>query len=276
MWAVFYAYVKLNFRTKRNGIPVLSKKEIEDLAEIVLLDYDADIINKPEAKAIDIEDFIECYAGLDMDYQDLTSDQSILGMTVFNNCIIPVYDAENEKAKEIPVDKGTVIIDNSLLEENQSRRGRFTLSHELSHWFLHKHIYTETYHQLSLFDDDMEPVKPMIKCRTSDIESSKKELVTDDDWLEWQADYMASALIMPRRSVSKVVLEKFSEMGIKNGVYERGTNFNDDLNISALIYELADIFYVSLSAAEIRLKNLGFLIEPENYQQVLLEQLFDF
>ena len=105
--------IQLDFRRKKNGVPILSKKDIEDIAEVIIQDYKPKILDEP--CSLDIELFSESYTELEMDYQDLTHAQSILGMVVFNDCRIPVYDAEKEKAKRIMVHEGTILIDNSLL-----------------------------------------------------------------------------------------------------------------------------------------------------------------
>ncbi len=235
--------IQVDFRTKKNGVPILSKDEIEYIAEAVLQDYNPKLLDNPGV--LDVEHFSECYASLEMDYQDLTHDRSILGMTVFNNCYIPVYDPENDRAKKIPVDEGTILIDNSLLEDDQLRRGRFTLGHEASHWLLHRQIYVVNKNQISLFDDLEEEKQPVIKCRTTDIECvGKKRLVTDDDWMEWQADYMASALLMPKKAFSKLVGGELKSAGIDDGYYQIGTDFEKDLWADVLGYELADTFEV--------------------------------
>ena len=62
--------IQLDFKTKNNGTPVLKRAEIDDLAERVLQDYNSKILQKP--CSLDVEHFSECYAGLKMDYQDLT------------------------------------------------------------------------------------------------------------------------------------------------------------------------------------------------------------
>jgi hypothetical protein len=82
--------IRVDFRTKKNGVPILSKDEIEYIAEAVLRDYKPELLDNPGV--MDVEHFSECYASLEMDYKDLTHDHSILGMTVFNNCYIPVYE----------------------------------------------------------------------------------------------------------------------------------------------------------------------------------------
>lgn len=262
--------ISLDFRTKKNGVPILSKKEIEDIAEQVLYSYKPTLVTEPGV--LDVELFVESYAGLEMDYKDLTHDGSILGMIVFNDCHIPVYDAEREKAKRIPINEKTIIVDNRLLEEDQLRRGRFTLAHEAAHWFLHRHLYLQDKSQISIFDVmKIEDKKlPLIKCRTSDIESNgRKELGTDDDWMEWQADYLASTILMPQRAFSKVVKGKFQSAKIREGCYPLGTDFEKDLWVDVMARELADLFDVSVTAAKIRLKSLGFVIEQQDHQQHL-------
>lgn len=100
--------ISFTFNSKANGVPILSKDLIEGLAELILDDYDPSLIEVP--KALDVEHFLECYADLDVDYQDLTHNQSILGMIVFNDGYVPVYDKEHNKAERLPVEEGTVLI----------------------------------------------------------------------------------------------------------------------------------------------------------------------
>lgn len=264
--------ITLNFNKKKNGVPVLSKDKIEFLAEQVMSSY------KPnrnfEAGALDLEHFIESYMDLDMDYKDLSHDRSILGMMVFDNCKIPIYDKEIDKAKYIDVDERTVIIDNSLLEEEQLRRGRFTLAHEAAHWFLHRQIYQNDKNQISLFENQGNRANkiPAIKCRTSDIAYGKKrKLETDDEFIEWQADHMASAMLMPKNAFAKVARSKFKSSQIVEGFYQIGTDFEMDLWASVMAYELADLFEVSQKAANIRLVNLGFIRQQEDQRRSLFE-----
>lgn len=264
--------ISLDFRKKKNGVPVLSKDKIEILAKQVLNSYKPNLIFNPGV--LDVELFIEDYASLEIDYQDLTHDGSILGMTVFNDCNIPVYDAENNKAKRILVNEGTVLIDNGLLEEEQLRRGRFTLAHEAAHWFLHRHMYIQDKNQISLFDDlSMEQKKlPVIKCRTSDIGYGKrKQLITDHDWIEWQADYMASVLLMPKNAFITAARDKFQSSKIVKDFYQMGTDSEIDLDIRVIAYELADLFQVSFTATIIRLINLGFIKEEQDQRRSLFE-----
>lgn len=260
--------ISFNFKTKKNGVPIISKADIEYMAEKVVNSYNPKLMEGPEA--LDVELFIESYAGLEMDYQDLTHDGSILGMTVFNDCRIPVYDSQSDKAVRIDVNEGTIIIDNSLLERDQLRRGRFTLAHEAAHWLLHRDIYLVNQDQISIFDvlGSNDSKLPVIKCRKYDIESKeKKDFVSDDDWIEWQADYMASALLMPRMPFKRVVEEHFKLANTSTCFCQSGRVLASDTWAVALISELANYFEVSATAARIRLKNLGFIKDIIDYQQ---------
>ena len=96
-------------------------------------------------------------------------------------------------------DERRIVIDESLdPEENPSKEGRyrFTLAHEGGgHWRLHRHLFAKDPAQVSLFN---EPAPPSVVCRSSQA----KEPV------EWQADFYASCLLMPR----KLVMAAWDEM----------------------------------------------------------------
>ena len=80
------------------------------------------------------------------------------------------------------------------------------------------------------------------------------------------------SLLMPKKSFSKEVRKKFKATGIKNAYYEIGTDINLDLWAEKLARELSDIFNVSVAAARIRLKNLGFVkydLECKQYSLML-------
>jgi Zn-dependent peptidase ImmA (M78 family) len=50
---------------------------------------------------------------------------------------------------------GTIIIDASLLGEEQHHRRRFTISHELSHWIIHRQMH---YSDNQLQSSDNSPI----------------------------------------------------------------------------------------------------------------------
>ncbi len=88
---------KPQFRTKQNGVPVLSKKEIEVIGENFLRDFCPDALINPQP--VDIERFLELYLGLKIDYQFLSNDGRYLGMMVFNDTDkVIIYNPEKNEA----------------------------------------------------------------------------------------------------------------------------------------------------------------------------------
>ena len=78
-------------------------------------------------------------------------------------------------------------------------RYRFTLAHEGGgHWRLHRHLFAKDPAQASLFGG---PAAPSVVCRSSQA----KERV------EWQADFYASCLLMPRKLVFAAWDEMFPD-----------------------------------------------------------------
>ena len=139
------------FKTKKNGVPVLSKNDIEFIGENFIRDFCPKALTDPQP--IDVEGFIEVYLGLKVDYQYLSSDGRYLGMMVFNDTDkVIIFDPEKRQADYLHADARTVLIDNTLLAENQEHRFRYTMGHEGGHDIFHSGFYAYNPNQISLFD----------------------------------------------------------------------------------------------------------------------------
>lgn len=233
-----------DFRVKANGVPILSKPEIDRIAENFLIDFQPEALNKPSQ--VDIDGFLENYLKVTPDYQFLSHNGIYLGMTVFNdtNCV-PIYDPTTKRAEYISAKANTVIFDNRLLESNQEHRYRFTAGHESGHLVFHTGFFSYDPDQLTLFDT---PEPAMIKCRVDGkmTKCSDYRLATDHDFMEWQANYFSGAILMPKRAVYALASEIQGT--------ERYRTWN-------LITAAAETFNVSPEAAKNRLSSLK-LIEP--------------
>jgi hypothetical protein len=229
-----------SIRRKRNGIPLLSKDEINNIGEQFVAAYSPDAIKTP--MAIDIDDFSQSYLGLRQDYQYLSHNGIYLGMMVFNDTDkIPVYDPSSKRAKYIKAQSGTVIIDSGLLEVGKERKYRFTMGHEVAHDILHSE-YFATKQKITGSGNE-----PTVKCRVdcSRINQKRIKAWSDYEWMEWQADRLSSAILMPASMARKLIsmqrdeLSAFTAAGWIISVYRK--------------------FNVSLQAAEIRLRDLGII-----------------
>ncbi len=227
------------FRKNAKAVPILSKHEINIIAETFAQEFMPQILTQPQP--FDIEGFIEIYLQLQLDYQYLSNDGRYLGMTVFNDTNkVPVYFPHFAKADFIHAASGTVIIDTMLLNEKQEHRYRYTLGHESGHWIFHNDYFGYNPDQLTLFDKSL----PYIQCRKININYIHTSTRDWDEtrWMEWQADIFSAALLMPKTSV-QLLIDK--------------TNAHcDEIRKISLI---SDVFNVSEQAAYLRLCELGYI-----------------
>ena len=249
---------RISYRTNKNGVPIVSKKELDYLGEELIRDFCPQAMSEPVA--IDMERFVGAYLNLEQDYQYLSSNCVYLGMTVFNDTYkVPVYNPKARRAEYISAKAGTVIIDKRLLENYQRHRYRFTLGHEASHGILHAGYFGYNPEQTSLFDRGG---VPMIRCRMAEpLNGGSKSVTewTDNDWLEWQANRLSSAILMPRTMVYRLVTGTLTDRKdvsrLKEGVCPAPAFFQNPNTVSLV----AKTFVVSREAAVYRLRELGLI-----------------
>lgn len=56
-----------SFKTKKNGVPVLDRKEIDNIGENFIRDFQPSVLTSPAP--VDIENFTEFYLGMTPDYR---------------------------------------------------------------------------------------------------------------------------------------------------------------------------------------------------------------
>ena len=194
------------------------KETLETIARHVISKYDGSLLRTPAS--IPVETIMELVYGLKIDFQFIRNNGRILGETVFEDMVVPIYERENEEGyKLIPVTAGTVIIDASLINNRGDGRFRYTCAHELAHWVIHKGFYTQS---------------GVTAAMTKAVKSSES-----DKAIEWQADRLGSYFLMPK--------------GVVKMAFYRNRN---DRNI---VDTLALLFGVSRQAMEIRLVEMRLL-----------------
>lgn len=235
---------------------MLSRKQLNDIGERLIRDFNPDALKYPQE--IDIDLFAQDYLGMEQDFQYLSHCGVYLGMTVFNDTNkVPVYDPHNNRAEYISAKAQTVIIDRNLLADNQEHRYRFTMGHEASHGFLHKEYFRYDLNQLSIFDFMDDAPISMIQCRVdmkkAGIEQSK--VWGDEEWMEWQANALSSAMLMPK-SMVQVVVEEINPRAYSSVAIHY---------IRAM--KVSEVFNVSFESATYRLKELGLLHPDQQLRQ---------
>lgn len=250
----------INVGRKKNGLPYLNKNNIEEITQLHLEKFNSDLLKEP--LPIPIEEFLQNHLKLEMDYADITCDISILGLTTFDSGHLRVHDSENNKERVIYVEEGTVIIDNSLLEDDQEGRLRFTYGHEGGHWIFHREMFQLNKKQINNPDMSIHKQIKTAKClyRCSENDLVDKKFTTDEEWMEWQANYTSSCLLMPRKTFIMAVQKILKEANIKEESIILGKD--PDIDVFAehhMPKKMADIFKVSMQAASIRLKELKLI-----------------
>lgn len=218
-------------------VEYLPRKRIEGEALSLLAEYGRRFgaVDRPPIPAEEIiECLLELYLGFD-DLGQMLSMPDVLGATW--------------------VGEKRVLIDETLdptLPSAVEGRYKFTVAHEIGHWQLHRHYFQNDPAQASLFNASP---KPSIACRTS----SRK------DPIEWQADYFAGQLLMPREMVFAAweerhgSLEPYVAVDEVEALSARWSLAEDRTPTVGVARELADEFGVSGQAMQIRLLGLGLI-----------------
>lgn len=244
----------LYFQRDPNGIPRLRNADIETAAETMVYDYRRELLSVPQE--LDIEHFVEYHLGLKVDYKNLSNSGFIWGCMVFDNIKIPVYDPDSDMAYDCPIDARTIVVDNGRLCQSKEHTYRMTVAHEGGHWVFHQPVYRLVTKNGCVTNR----ARGFSSCSQSDITrvNTRKHLTTENDWLEHQAKYFASALLMPKTSVETLRYDPSTEMRINSWLLHDTAAERNHVLVSAV----SEAFNVSRMAARIRLEQLGLMYQP--------------
>lgn len=152
-------------------------------------------------------------------------------LKIANNCEITVYDADFEKLGNKNISGAIRYIDGKfsiLLNKNESEeRKRYTLAHELGHYFLDNEVLKSS----KIHIDTLYRISGDSSYVAHKNENELQVKLTSEN----EIDYFAGALLMNRMILKKV------------------------FEIESSIERLAEIFKVSYSAMTVRLDKLGLI-----------------
>lgn len=220
-------------RLDANGVPVLSRIDLEEWAERFVSYFSPRAFKEPGPTPIN----------------EITQGLVRLGHIHF------VINAELGSSPEgfkyrgrFHIPSRTIFMDRSL--EPGGPRFNFTLAHELAHFVLHRDLASSAF-----------------KLSTGQIADTDQEVLnhlegdSDRTWLEWQANAFASSMLLPRLTVGTAIRQKQWQMGITRNlglIYNTKSNRAD---FNSVLTHLGDVYQVSRSAARLRLRELNLLIE---------------
>ena len=215
----------------------LSRRDIENISERIIKAYRKlpDLAGKTIYKILP-DKLITDLLGLKLEYHHLSLDGSVLGLTTpFSNVQYKVFDFADEESY-CTLDGKTILIEKDLnADVSQVGRCNFTKTHEAGHQILKMlfpNDYGRSFKRIHFYLSSQPP-----SCKTI-------------DWLEWQANGIASAILMPKEMFIQAA-ESFRE--------ELSEIDNHYVLSYTLKNKLAEFFQVSKQSAGIRMQELEIL-----------------
>lgn len=238
-----------------SGVPILSKQELEYIADQHTESFSR--YDGKEAPGFSAWKFAAHYLGKMVRFEWLSNDGCILGLSSFaKGTKIPVYLPDKNGMDWLELGPDTILLsktfEESLLDPGKPR---FTLMHECAHHLLHK-----GYFQRKAASGSGVAVAYSLQKDEDKAFTQEKKVWTDEDRIEWQANYLASALLMPDKRVNRILEERGYQEDYFQHVLARSSERGA---YRQLITRLASAFKVSMTVAKIRLEALGFERLPD-------------
>ena len=221
-----------------------SVNQLEEKAIELLIEFDKERLVK--TKPLDVYEVIEKCLGVPYDWKYLTPDQSVLGATAFSDGYFWAWPEstyrEGMKPYKVGVEKGTILIDATLTENDNRGRENFTVMHEVFHQRLHKKCFRDEGRNY-MHQTYSRTIDGNIRCVSYALKI-----------IERQANACAAAFLMPADLTKQIYEDRYRSAGFTR--YNYGFMWN-------LIKDMADDFNVSKQAMSYRLQNLGLIDEDE-------------
>ena len=219
----------------------LSRFDIEAIADKYVQAYMAlpDVRNT-QIYRIDPELLLERVLGLNVEYQHLSYDGSILGMTSFTEMGVQVFEDDDNEAFFF-LDGKTVLVEKDLSFDSELKgRKNFTLMHEGSHQIFKM-----------LFPNDYGITQKSAGVHYYKANSERNKPISD--WEEWQANTLGAAILLPENLIKQgmYLFSLGEKIECLNKIYYPSVYKRFDA--------LADFLGCSKKALAIRMKQLGLL-----------------
>lgn len=232
-----------------------SREMLDRMANRILYDYEEQLLY--DAKPIPIEELVEFHYGLNLEFCNFPDDTFISGLTVFSDGTLVVLD-ENGEEVERDFGAGTIVINSEILRDDMEGYYKFTLAHELSHWILHKYIFEDS--NIDIEELMKKKLEKKFLC-FGNIDYSfleqKKEIQSDYDWLEWQANNLAAHILVPTKLLHDEFLKILDFLQIKQRYIYVDRQRCNARNGRVVQEKLSRYFGVSKSVIRYKLKNLN-------------------
>lgn len=229
----FFSEIFLPDEERILGFSYHSRNSIEEIAENIIKEYDASLLETFDAK-LDVKKFIQY---IEDKYNVKTKSIPLLQF-VNGKKILGFFDNENKM----------IYIDNGLFVRNKYY---FVFFHEFGHFILHSNLKMNQSTYNGFKDSEYS------------IVLGRYELTNIKHWIEWQANQFSASILLPRNNLEMLLCYFQHEIGILRNI---GKLYIDDqpVNIqdsALLLRKLALHYGVSISTIKYRLNALGLIID---------------
>lgn len=226
-------------------MPHLSRLDLENIGKCVTKAYcQLTDIQSSSVLKVDIVTLARELIGLNVEYHRLSPDQRILGVTSFFNVAYRTFDDEEQQDEQyVELDGKTILIESALDTYSKGRKN-FTIAHETSHHIL-KRLYPQEYGVMYR------------RGRVHFYRENSMVRRVPVDWEEWQANVLASVILLPAECIRASML--------KYGLGEKMKRLNRVFcpNEYDRFSEMAASMGASKTALALRMKQLGLLEEND-------------
>lgn len=239
--------MKLNYFQRKNGMYVLNKSDMEQIATDILKEKAP--MNLEYPIHLNLEAFLDSFGLLQKKAFLGIPGHEILGVIIMGDSAEFVGCDTLMTPIVMVADYGTVLLHQDLYSAKNLTRLRYTATHEVSHWVLHREY----------FDHLPKDVKSHhVACRKIENNYRQEKRTTDNDWMEWQADTLAAAMLMPKEVFFDFAKSSLRSAGAGCGYLIEGQP-KDRAIFNEAIEPISKQFRVSRRAAQIRMIHLGLI-----------------
>lgn len=225
-----------------------SKEDLENLADNINKELYPERLGK--IIPFDAYDYME-KQGLEIEWKYISPNKKLLGMIFFDDGKWPVWNNGKYKSGDIPhienFKKGTVVINNILIDEKDIKKERFVSGHEAMHW-----AKDENYFRTHTTDI-------IHACKEDTFENTFWNIkMSEIDVIERQTNYLNAAVQMPRELIKREFFKRLRYKNIPNSPIEYKKY------MKACIRSLANDFGLNYNPVLYRLYDLNILKRERN------------
>ena len=224
--AILSAFIETN-KNISFGIDKLSKSSISGIAKNELNKINPHFINNGYGiESKDIISFLKTEYCIEVKYTEKINN---LGEINFNYNIIYLNKTIQKTPREL-----------------------FVLAHEYGHFILHSNLSIDN----QLYNSFSDTIKSF----------NKNELENPKHWIEWQANYFATSLIMPHSTIKLALWKTQIRLRIPTG--HLIINDNNYYEVSLIIKKIAYLLNCSKQSVFIRLNELNLTVNKSNLKSI--------